>query len=144
MQIPKDTRPLRLDETLAGEPVSAEQHAVFLALMDRDASVDEPLTPRSRPVVSHGEAPAFLPPSTSTAPLATVDHLHLRLTNGALAGMLVEAHQHAGKLTLRLRLGSTGQIARDDERLAVLKHELARQFGSSLPIEFSDHDALTD
>lgn len=142
MQIQKNTKPRTLEETSLSELVSAAQQASFLALMGREAPAEDPHTPPSRPI-RHPEAITPPPHPRPTGNLAMPDQLHLRLTNGALAGMRLEAHQQAGKLSLRVRLSETRQSWHDDDQLARLKHELAEHFGSPLSIEFLDHDAPT-
>lgn len=143
MQISNNNKPRTLDETPVSELVGAAQQASFLALLGRTAAEEEPLTPHLR-TSHHGEATAHLPAPRQTNNLAMADQLHLRLTNGALAGMVLEAHQQAGKLSLRLRLSSAQQNAHDGATLARFKHELAEHFGSPLYVEFLDHDAPTD
>lgn len=142
MQISNNTKPRTLDETPVSELVGAAQQASFLALLGTAAAEDQPHTPHL-PTPRYGEATAHLPAPRPTNNLAMADQLHLRLTNGALAGMVLEAHQQAGKLSLRVRLGSAQQSAHDGATLARFKHELAEHFGSPLYIEFLDHDAPT-
>lgn len=143
MQIQKNHKPRTLEEMPLSELVSAAQQASFRALLARAAPTEASHTHTLAPI-RHAEAIAPLPLPKPTDNRAMADQLHLRLTNGALAGMRLEAHQQAGKLSLRLRLSETRQNRPDDDRLARLKHELAEHFASSLPIEFLDHDAPTD
>lgn len=143
MQIPKNIKPRELEETLVDGLISVAQQLAFRTLLDNTPALAPSNTPPSRPIPRR-DAIAHLPEFRPLAPLTTVDQLHLRLTNGALAGMHLEAHQHAGKLRLRVRLGSAQQSALDDERLAEFKRRLSEHFGPPFQLEFFNHDAHID
>ena len=127
------------------EFISAGQQTSFLTLLNNGTSrvADELYTSQTKPVGRREEIThlyELMLPRTLQPP----EQLSVRLTNGALAGMLIEIHRQAGTLTLRLRLSGTQRSGRCGDWQAELKLELAAHFELPIHLEFFDCDAPTD
>lgn len=145
MQISKNTTQRVPGERPMAELICAGHQASFLTLLNNGNSriADAPHTLHPPPV-SRREEITHLHELIPARNLQTLEQLHVRLTNGALAGMLIEAHQQAGKLTMRLRLSGIQRSDRYGDWLAELKRELAAHFEPLIHLEFFDSDAPTD
>lgn len=145
MQISKNSKSRVPGDTPTAELICAGQQASFLTLLNnRNSRIeDAPHTLQTHPV-SRREEITHLLELIPTRNLQTLEQLHVRLTNGALAGMLIEVHQQAGKLTMRLCLSGIQRSDRYDDWLAELKRELAAHFEPTIHLEFFDSDAPTE
>ncbi|QLL13476.1 hypothetical protein [Pseudomonas chlororaphis] len=145
MQISKHTTPRARGEVPASEIIPPQQQAAFLALLQGgDApAADERRADQHRPTAGREEAARFIMP-TPMRPLPTAEQLCLRLTNGALAGMLIEARLQGGVLTLRLRMSEAQRGDRNSTWQAEMKRELASHPELPIHLEFVDDHAPTD
>lgn len=144
MHISKPGKPREHNQTVHEEIVDSGQQACFLALLARNyphlASPTCP--PQSARLIYNAEpAPRLTPAPTRTEPTSL--DVCLRLTNGPLAGLLIEARLQAGNLSLNLRLSGIPRSDGSGSRRAELKRELTASFEHPIHLEFPDCDAHT-